>query len=493
MIVRSIFSRPISRPVSRPASRQIALSLSIGTLALSGGLLPVQMPLQTEAFAAELTANAALQTQPAPLMANQPVADLATPEEILAEINRMRQSPQAYATWLATLRQYYDGEALRIPGERGIRTVEGVAALDGAISALSSRQAVPAVSLAPGLMQSTRGHLDELLSHHRFTLTGLDGSTPLARAEQYGSLQGGRLNELLNEGFSSAAIIVASLIIDDGNRSRSTQDALLNAEITQLGMACSMGADSRPLCVIDYATQYETYAETAPAPTPQQASAASPKASIESERAIAPEIDSAVWFGEPNESQLTTLADELIAETNLLRANPAAYAQKLIRLRPYYEANLVRVPGHPVVEVTEGVAALDEAIAVLQNTPSLGTLSASKGMAQGANDHAEDLGFQGITGHYGSDGSDPFVRINRYGSWDNAPGNVAGENITYGQATLAEWHIIQLLVDDNVPSRGHRDALLKPNYGRVGSACEAHPAFRIVCVMTYASDYQEGR
>ncbi|MEL7520089.1 MAG: CAP domain-containing protein, partial [Cyanobacteria bacterium J06553_1] len=103
----------------------------------------------------------------------------------------------------------------------------------------------------------------------------------------------------------------------------------------------------------------------------------------------------------------------------------------------------------------------------------------------------KDLGAKGMTGYYGSDSSDPFVRMNRYGSWDHAPGSVAGENISYGQAMLAKWHLIQLLVDDNVPSRGHREALLKPNYTRIGAACEAHAEYRIVCVMTYASDYRE--
>ncbi|KPQ31549.1 MAG: Cysteine-rich secretory protein family [Phormidesmis priestleyi Ana] len=152
----------------------------------------------------------------------------------------------------------------------------------------------------------------------------------------------------------------------------------------------------------------------------------------------------------------------------------------------------MKVPGHPIVEVVEGVAALDEAISVLQSTRPLFPLLASNGMAQGANDHAADLGDKGLTGHYGSDGSDPFTRINRYGSWDLAVGDIAGENISYGHAPLAEWHIIQLLVDDNVPNRGHRQTLLNSKYQRIGSDCEAHREFRIVCVMTYASDYREG-
>lgn len=194
------------------------------------------------------------------------------------------------------------------------------------------------------------------------------------------------------------------------------------------------------------------------------------------------------WFGPVSSDQLDELSAEIVAETNVLRADPAAYAQRLIALRPYYEGNLVKVPGHPMVEVFEGVAALDEAIAVLQSTSALPPLSASVGMALGAADHSNDLGPKGATGHYGSDGSDPFTRINRYGEWQSA----AGENISYGAATLAEWHVIQLLIDDGVANRGHREVLLGDQYGATGAACEAHAAYRIVCVMTYAGAYQEG-
>lgn len=193
------------------------------------------------------------------------------------------------------------------------------------------------------------------------------------------------------------------------------------------------------------------------------------------------------WFGELSEAELAALSKNLVAETNRMRANPAAYAQRLEALREYYEGNLVKVPGRPAVAVVEGVGALDEAIAVLRGSDPLGALAFSAGMSSGASDHATDLGDKNATGHYGSDGSDPFARMNRYGEWRNR----AGENISYGPATIAEWHLINLLVDDNVPSRGHREALLEPDYGAMGAACQEHPGFRIVCVMTYASEYQE--
>ena len=177
---------------------------------------------------------------------------IATPEEIVAELNRVRESPSEYAAWLETLRPYYDGEAFRFPGESAIRTTEGVAALEAAIYMLSAKSPMAPLTLEPGLVSSTKGHLTELLTHNRFTLSGLDGSTPVDRAERYGSLEG-RLIELLGDRYQSAEAIVAALVIDDGNRGRSTQEMLLDPAVTSVGAMCG-AATGVPLCVFDYAT-----------------------------------------------------------------------------------------------------------------------------------------------------------------------------------------------------------------------------------------------
>jgi len=46
-------------------------------------------------------------------------------------------------------------------------------------------------------------------------------------------------------------------------------------------------------------------------------------------------------------------------------------------------------------------------------------------------DHVLDSEENDLVGHTGSDGSDPFDRMNRYGTW----GVTAGENIAYGSDT----------------------------------------------------------
>ena len=190
---------------------------------------------------------------------------------------------------------------------------------------------------------------------------------------------------------------------------------------------------------------------------------------------------------------LSPFEQEIIAATNQVRINPAGYADKLTQLRAYYRGNLAQFPGQPLLETWEGVSALDEAISQLKNTPPAPPLRPSQGISRATADHVRDLGSEGNVGHYGRDGSTPFTRMNRYGDWEIVPGeSIAGENISYGPFTTGEWHVIQLLVDDGYPSRGHRDVILNPNYRIIGVSCGSHASYETVCVINYASHYAEG-
>jgi hypothetical protein len=60
-----------------------------------------------------------------------------------------------------------------------------------------------------------------------------------------------------------------------------------------------------------------------------------------------------------------------------------------------------------------------------------------------------------------------------------------GENLEFGGDTPRE-SVINLLIDDGVPSRGHRTNLVNPQFLKVGIATGPHTKFRTCCVMDFA-------
>ena len=103
-------------------------------------------------------------------------------------------------------------------------------------------------------------------------------------------------------------------------------------------------------------------------------------------------------------------------------------------------------------------------------------------------DHANDIGPRGIAAHDGSDGSTMKSRIERHGSWNGR----IGENISFGKDTGRDI-ILQLIVDDGVPGRGHRTNCFNPDFNVVGVATGTHKVYNFCCVMDLATEFTTGK
>lgn len=183
------------------------------------------------------------------------------------------------------------------------------------------------------------------------------------------------------------------------------------------------------------------------------------------------------------------LEQEVLAELNLARQKPQEYAKILEAHRKLYRAdNAYSLPDGTLMATQEGVKAVDEAIAYLKKAGAIGPLAMSAGLSLAARDHAEDIGPKGAVGHAGSDGSDSAKRVKRYGEWEVT----TGENISFGYND-ARLIVMQLIVDDGVPGRGHRTNIFLPKYRTVGIACGEHKILRHLCVMDFAGGFKENK
>ncbi len=183
-------------------------------------------------------------------------------------------------------------------------------------------------------------------------------------------------------------------------------------------------------------------------------------------------------------AQEGTLEAEIMRAMNRVRQDPPAYARDLEALLARFDGKVLRRDGRPRLETTEGPSAVREAISALRHLSPRPALRPAGGLAHAARDHVRDQGPRGGVGHTGSDGSTTAGRVSRYGTWEV----VVSENIAYGPLTAREV-VMQLVVDDGVPGRGHRRNLLDPDVRVAGVACGPHVTWGQVCVIDYAGGY----
>jgi uncharacterized protein YkwD len=185
-------------------------------------------------------------------------------------------------------------------------------------------------------------------------------------------------------------------------------------------------------------------------------------------------------------SYLSRLEKSVILELNKVRSDPRKYVRLYIRPElQYYSGRYYRRPGQARIQTYEGIKAVEECITVLSNMASAPPLTPELGLSLGARDLAYEQERTGGTGHEGADGSTPFVRIRRYGG-----GYSSTAEVLYYGAGQAREAVIQMLIDDGMPSRQQRTNLLNAEFSQAGVSFGSHPEYKSVCVVNLASGYQ---
>lgn len=210
---------------------------------------------------------------------------MATNQEIINEINRLRTNPAGYADQLLARRSYYSqfDPQPRLEGYSSAGGAEPwVVALDEAVNQLRNTNPMQPVSESTGLDSAARDHLNDMISHNFFGHNSSDGSDTNARASRYGSTTSG-IYENIDAGRSTAQEIVEGLVIDAGwdrpndpNLYRGHRTNLLNPNHTVVGVAFGSHPQYQFATVMDFAPQYTEFGNTSPSPTPSPSPSPSP-------------------------------------------------------------------------------------------------------------------------------------------------------------------------------------------------------------------------
>lgn len=184
---------------------------------------------------------------------------------------------------------------------------------------------------------------------------------------------------------------------------------------------------------------------------------------------------------------LTDAEKDVILEMNMLRYNPTQYAlQFMTWMEVFYDNKMLSIPGKIPILTNEGKTAYLECIEELKNAEPAPILYPSRGMSRACKLLVLDQSSTGRTGHRGSSNTTPADRLSQFG---NPIGHFA-ENIHYGDIE-PRFTIISLLIDDGVKSRGHRKILLSKDFNMTGISIGNHKTYGGMCVITYATRYQE--
>lgn len=178
--------------------------------------------------------------------------------EIVAEVNRLRADPNAYATKLTAWRPLHDGQPTitRKDGHDTFEeTREGWPALEEAISVLRSTHRMAALSISKSLARAARDHVTNQGPLGQVGHNDTDGRNPSARVGRYTPGRSS-LAENISYGRWTAEDLVLHELVDEGARDRGHRKNLLNRDFRNIGVACGKHATYGIMCVLDFATEF---------------------------------------------------------------------------------------------------------------------------------------------------------------------------------------------------------------------------------------------
>ena len=170
---------------------------------------------------------------------------------------------------------------------------------------------------------------------------------------------------------------------------------------------------------------------------------------------------------------------------NQVRARPQDMIPHLQQMEQRYDGMMYKQQGKTTVRTKEGVQAVREAINFLrEHRAGLRPLAWHSELALCARNHVQDTGAKGLVQHEASDGTPVKERLKRHGKIVTG----YGENLSYHCDNAMEV-ILQSIVDDGVPNRGHRENLFNPEFRVMGCFSGQHKDFDTMTVVDFCAAF----
>ena len=181
----------------------------------------------------------------------------------------------------------------------------------------------------------------------------------------------------------------------------------------------------------------------------------------------------------------STFDREFFIQQNKMRTNPKSFIPILEDYIKRFDSTgyIVSRDGKPRLRTQEGVAAVREAIEFLKTQAPVPALVWNHKLAQAAKDHVNAQGPTGQTGHNDPDGTTMVQRVQKYGTY-----RMVSENIHYGDSDPM-WAMLMLVIDDGVPSRGHRVNMFRSALEQTGCGTGPHTRYGQMTNCDYAQSF----
>lgn len=378
-------------------------------------------------------------------------------KDFLNELNKVRLNPQSIIPSLEKLLTQFNGNILKRQGEVPLQTNEGPSAVKEAISFLKKTSPLSEFKLNPQLSLASKSHVNDIGPKGITDHYGSDGSDPYRRMEKFCKFKG-EGGENIDFGSKTGLDSLLSFLIDDGVTDRGHRRNILNPNYKTIGLSVGYHSEFETVLVIDFVEEIYDEAKVK----------GEIKVNNQINKGKLPEFND-IKNENIKKVDFKRIENEFLLEINNARQNPSYLIPFLEDRIKYFDGSIYKPNNGTPIQTNEGVSGINDAISFLEKLKPLPKYEKNVNLTKASKRHMDDIGKNGLSDHYGSDGSDPTSRINMYVDFNSFHGEV----IDFGSDSGLE-SLLCLVIDDGLKSRGHRNQIFNKEYKYIGVSAGSH-------------------